>query len=105
MQSLPVLPAPWAQESQLDHAVVVGAPRVLLAELRSSLEGSVRSFYTISEARDHIGQWVAGNDCYCLLSKPGKLSMPIYKQLSRQDIAKMEWEVHEEQWVKKEELI
>jgi phenylalanyl-tRNA synthetase alpha chain len=95
---------PWAQESQLDHAIVVGVLKSLLAEDYVTTEGLSESFYTISpEAETILANGSQEMLVLLALEKAGKLSMPDLQAAVGKDIAKIGMgNCMKNKWVKKD---
>lgn len=95
---------PWAQESKLDHAMVVGALKSLLAEGYVTTEDLSESFYTISpEAETILANGSQEMIVLLALENAGKLSMPDLQAAVGKDIAKIGMgNCMKNKWVKKD---
>jgi phenylalanyl-tRNA synthetase alpha chain len=95
---------PWAEESKLDHKMVVGVVKSLLAEGYVATEDLSQSYFTISpEAETILANGSQEMLVLLALEKAGKLSMPDLQAAVGKDIAKIGMgNCMKNKWVKKE---
>jgi phenylalanyl-tRNA synthetase alpha chain len=95
---------PWAEESKLDHKMVVGVVKSLLAEGYVATEDLSQSYFTISpEAETILANGSQEMIVLLALEKAGKLSMPDLQAAVGKDIAKIGMgNCMKNKWVKKE---